>query len=147
MEAQSRSQEPVSAENSGQEEAEAQETEISVYLNGNSLELTDSAYRSEEKIIVPIAQICEYFSRDLVCTQEGNILTITDEKMGNIIVLTEGSDKVLVNGKEVKLEAPVILTEDGNFMTELSAFRILLDADCKYQEEMQSVYITESGLC
>ncbi|WMC93722.1 stalk domain-containing protein [Kineothrix sp. MB12-C1] len=147
VETQSKTQESISTENNGQEEAEGKETEIAVYLNGNYLELMVSAYQSEEKVMVPMAEICEYFSRDLVCTQEGNTLTIVDEKMEKTIILTEGSDKALVNDKEVKLEAPTVLTEDGNLMAELSSFRILLDADCKYQEEMQSVYITESGLC
>lgn len=148
MEAQSRTDEALNAENSGQgKETEKEKQEISIYLNGNGLELTNSAYQEEGKVMVPIAEICESFSRSIICTQEGNSLTIVDEKKGNTIVLIEGSDKAQVNGKEVKLEVPAVLTEDGSLMTELSAFRILLDADCKYQEEIESAYITESGLC
>lgn len=128
-------------------EESAQITEITVYLNGNSLELETAAYETEGKVMVPAAEVCGFFSRSISCTMEGEVLTIEDGKIGNTIILTAGSDKAMMNGKETALEAAAVLTEEGVLMVELSAFGVLLDTDYKYQETIQSVYITESGLC
>lgn len=97
--------------------------------------------------MVPAAEICEAFSREIVCTQEDGTLTLEDAKLGNTIVFTAGSDQALVNGNAKTMQAAAVSGDDGVILVELSVFHELLDTDCKYQEEIQSVYLTESGLC
>lgn len=131
-----------------QEEVQNQdEIQIDVYLNGNRLELENGAYAVDGKIMVPLEAICEFFSRKLECTLDGERLTIDDAKFENTIILTAGESNALVNGRETTLETEPVMAGNGVLMVEVSAFLTLLDAEYKYQEEIQSVYITESGLC
>lgn len=131
-----------------QEEAQNQDkVEIDVYLNGNRLELETGAYFADGRIMVPMETICGYFSRNLDCSMNGETLTIEDEKFENTIVFTAGESNALVNGRETALEAEPVIAENGVMLVEVSAFLNLLDAEYNYQEEIQSVYITESGLC
>lgn len=123
------------------------QTEIKLYLNGNRLVPDAVPYESDGTAFVPIAEICSYFSRSISCSQEGETLTIQDADKGNEIVIEAGRDKAIVNGAEVKLAAPAVLSSGGTMMVELSSFRSLLDADNKYQEDIGAAYITESGLC
>lgn len=121
--------------------------EIKLFLNGNSLDLVTKPYIEESNVMVPISEICSYFSRDIICELNEDVLMITDEKNEKIIEISKDSDKAIVNGTSVELKSPAVLTEEGIMMVELSSFGILLDADNKYQEDISAAYITESGLC
>lgn len=125
----------------------SQMQEVKLYLNGNRLELSTAPVVEGDFVMVPFAEICESFSRQISVTQEGAVLTLVDTENSNTIVITDGESKATVNGSSVDIKAPAELTQDGVFLVELSSFRTLLDADNKYQADISTAYITESGLC
>lgn len=121
--------------------------EIKVYLNGNRLVLETPAQMADGKVMVPIAEITSYFSRSIKASAEDNKLTLTDEKKSNTIVITADSSKAQINGTDTEMSAPAMLNDKGVMLVELSAFRLLFDADNKFNQDYNAAYITESGLC
>ncbi len=129
-------------------ESAPQQAEIKLYLNGNRLVLTQPPVLVDaETVMVPVAEICEAFSRSITAEPQAGSLTLTDTDKGKAIVLTDNDNKATVNGAAVNLAAPAKLTEDGVMLMALSDFRTLFDADNKYQPDIFAAYITESGLC
>lgn len=120
---------------------------IKVYLNGNRLTLTAAPEADGDSVLVPVAEICACFSREITAESEGDTLTLTDTKLNKAIVLTEGERKATAGGSTVTLNAPMKRTGDGIFLMELSDFTTLFSADIKYQADILTAYITESGLC
>lgn len=139
------SQEPASSQELSA--APTQTQEIKLYLNGNRLELSTAPAVEEDFVMVPVAEICESFSRQISVNSEGSVLTLVDTEKSNTIVLTDGESKATVNGSSVDLGTPVELTQEGVFFMEINGFTTLLDANVKYQPDITTVYITESGLC
>ncbi|HWP51828.1 MAG TPA: stalk domain-containing protein [Clostridia bacterium] len=132
---------------SSQTASEPQQSEIKLYLNGNRLVLAQPPLLEGETVMVPVAEICGAFSREITAAPQGHTLTLTDVSKGKTIVLTDKDGKAVVNGASVNLAAPPTLTEDGTMLVALSDFRTLFDADNKYQADILAAYITESGLC
>lgn len=128
-------------------ESALQQAEIKLYLNGNRLVLTQPPVLEGETVLVPVAEICEAFSRNIALQPQADSLTLTDTEKGNTIVLTDKDGKAVVNGATVNLAAPAKLTENGVMLIALSDFRTLFEADNKYQPDILAAYITESGLC
>lgn len=127
--------------------ANPQQSGIKLYLNGNRLVLTQPPVLEGEAVMVPVAEICEAFSREINAVSQENTLTLTDVKKGKIIVLTDKEGKAVVNGASVNLAAPATFADSGVMLIALSDFRTLFDADNKYQADILAAYITESGLC
>ena len=124
-----------------------QAPEIKLYLNGNRMELVTAPVMEGELVMVPIAEICEAFSRPITAQQEDSVLTLEDTEKSSTIVVTAGESKAVLNGSAVEMKASATLAQDGVLLVELSSFRSLLDADNKYQPDITAAYITESGLC
>lgn len=141
------SSEPVQQSSSQTAVSEPQQAEIKLYLNGNRLVLAQPPLLQGETVMVPVAEICEGFSREITTVSQENSLTLTDTKRGRTIVLTDKDDKAVVNGAAVNLAASATLTNSGVMLVALSDFRTLFDADNKYQSDIFAAYITESGLC
>lgn len=141
------SSEPAQQDSSQTVVSEPQQAEIKLYLNGNRLVLAQPPLLQHETVMVPVAEICEGFSREITTVSQENTLTLTDTKKGKTIVLTDKDDKAMVNGAAVNLAAPAALTNSGVMLVALSDFRTLFDADNKYQSDILAAYITESGLC
>ncbi len=121
--------------------------EIKLYLNGNRLELETPPVLQDGSVMVPLAEICGYFSRSIQTSLSGEVLTVSDSDRAAEITITAGSATAVVNGKNVTMPAPALLSGTGEMLVELSCYRPLFDADNKYNEEFQAAYITESGLC
>ena len=132
---------------SSQTDSEPQQAEIKLYLNGNRLVLAQTPLLEGETVMVPVAEICGAFSREITAVPQEHTLTLTDISKDKIIVLTDKDGKAVVNGSAVNLAAPPALTENGTMLVALSDFRTLFDADNKYQSDILAAYITESGLC
>ncbi len=120
---------------------------IKLYLNGNKLILKTAPILENGVVMVPVAEICGAFSREITSEQNGDTLTLIDADRGNTIELTAGSTEAKINGTTAALDAAPLLAEDGALLMPLTAFRTLFDADNKYIEEYNSAYIVESGLC
>lgn len=97
--------------------------------------------------MLPVEEICGFFSREIAFAQEGDVLTITDEGRSNTIVITAGSKTAKVNGTDVQMEAPALLAQDGVMLLEFACFQTLLDCEVQMNEGATILYITESGLC
>ena len=141
------SSEPAQHSSSQTVVSEPQQAEIKLYLNGNRLVLAQPPLLQGETVMVPVAEICEAFSREITTVPQDSTLTLTDTKKGKTIVITDKIGKAVVNGASVNLAAPAILTDSGVMLVALSDFRTLFDADNKYQSDIFAAYITESGLC
>ncbi len=123
------------------------QADIKLYLNGNRLELQSPPVMQDDRVMVPLAEICGYFSRPIDCVQEGEVLTVNDGNNQTVFVITAGSSMAEVDGKQVSMPVAAKLDDNGVMLVELSCFRTLLDADNRYNEEFSAAYITESGLC
>ncbi len=123
------------------------QSDIKLYLNGNRLELQSTPVMQEDNVMVPLAEICGYFSRPIECVLDGQILTVQDSNNKTVFKITAGSDIAELDGKQVAMPAAAQLDDKGAMLVELSCFRTLLDADNRYNDEFSAAYITESGLC
>jgi hypothetical protein len=125
----------------------SQSKEIKLYLNGNKLPLEQKPLLVDNNVMIPVAEICTYFSRSITSEQNNNTLTIIDEKKDNKIIITAGEKIARINNKDTEMLVPAVLSDNGVMLVELSSVRILLDADSKFNSEFSSAYINESGLC
>ena len=125
----------------------SQNKEIKLYLNGNKLPLEQKPLLADNNVMIPVAEICTYFSRSITSEQNNNTLTIIDEKKDNKIIITAGEKIARINNKDTEMLVPAVLSDNGVMLVELSSVRILLDADSKFNSEFSSAYINESGLC
>ncbi len=132
---------------SSEESAGSQNKELKLYLNGNKLPLEQKPLLIDNNVMIPVAEICTYFSRSITSEQNDNILKITDEKKGNKIIISAGEKISKINDKDAEMLVPAVLSDEGVMLIELSSVRTLLDADFKFNSEFLSVYINESGLC
>lgn len=142
----SASQQEAASSSSQTDESQAS-TEVKLYLNGNRLELKTQPALVNGIVMVPMAEICEYFSRTIKCTQNGDVLELNDVDNNKTFVITAKQTNAKSGNDEIAMPAAPILADDGVLLVELSCFRTFLNADNKFKEEFTAAYITESGLC
>lgn len=88
---------------------------ISVNVNGNKVNFDRQPYIEENRVFVPLRFIAEALNVDDVkWIQETSTAQIF--KDGNIIEVVRGSDIAKINGKSVKLDAPVKLYIDRTYV-------------------------------
>lgn len=122
-------------------------SEVRLYLSGNKLPLETPCQIIDGFVMVPVAEVVDAFNREIDYTADATTLTINDPDKGNVIVIQASSATAQINGSAANMEAPAVMTDGGVMLIELSAFRLLFDADNKFVEEHASAYIVESGLC
>ena len=92
--------------------------EITVEVNGISIDFSEydnvQPYIENDRTLIPIRAIAENLGLNVDWNEETR--TVTVKKDGTDITLVIGSDIAVVNGNEVKLDAPAKITGDRTFV-------------------------------
>lgn len=106
--------------------------QVEVFVNGNAIVSDQPAYLEEISHVtfVPVRTVSEALGGRV--TWDGDTQTITVERKGKVIQLIAESSKIMVDGKEALLSAPVKLSEEtGRSLVPLSFFSDYLKCQVK----------------
>ncbi len=93
-----------------------------------------------ERTMLPARFVAESLGAKVEWNEEAKTVTITKDK--TVIVITIGSDKATVNGKEVALDSPAFI-ENNRTYTPIRFISENLGAEVEWDEETRKVTITK----
>ena len=93
-----------------------------------------------ERTMLPARFVAEALGAKVEWNEEAKTVTITKDK--TVIVITIGSDKATVNGKEVKLDSPAFI-ENSRTYTPIRFISEELGATVEWNEKTEEVTITK----
>lgn len=117
-------------------------TEVEVYSNGNHVE--DKGVIVDGRTLVPVRGVFEYMGYTVDWDNATKTATLTNEKKGIVITLTNGNEGFTVNDKTITPDVPQQII-NGRFMLPLRAVGEAIDARVKWYEDKKTAIINENN--
>lgn len=117
------------------------QTQISVYIDGQQVQLDAAPVIVADRTLVPIRTVAETIGAEV--SWNGSSRTVTIIRASKEINITIGEKTAIVNGVYVPLEVPAMISEERT-MLPLRFVAEQLSQNVGYDAETKSVYITEN---
>ena len=88
--------------------------DISVYLNGVRMNFSEAPYMKNDRVMVPMRDIFEKLGADVVWND--GTQSVETQKGGVSAVIVIGSERMNVNGGDIKLDVPAEIKNDRTFV-------------------------------
>ncbi len=90
------------------------ESEITVYVNGEIMENTVNPFMSQDRVMIPVRSVAEAFNAEVVWNDATQ--TVTVYKDGKKIVFTINEPDVFIDGSAIQSDAAPALVSDTTFV-------------------------------
>lgn len=124
--------------------AEQSNAGITVNVNGEKLNFDTQPIIENGRVLVPFRKIFEVLNCAVSYRKNGNTQEVIAINAGDYISAEIGSNKMYVNGEEVKLDTPAVI-KDGRTLVPLRAVSECLKAEVNWNNASRTVDITKKS--
>ncbi|MEW9671465.1 copper amine oxidase N-terminal domain-containing protein [Ammoniphilus sp. 3BR4] len=121
---------------------QAESKEVEIRWNGEWLELEQTAYLVKGSVLAPVRET--FATIGAAVSWDEKTRTVTAKKGTKTLVLHVGKKAALLNGKTIKLPAPIQLAQ-GRAIAPVRSIAEAFDAKVEWVPLDQTVYISEAG--